>query len=91
NKTFTTTIVGLESVSVGKVKAYPNPFNEQVSITNTGELERLIVKNIFGQKVVEYDLNGRKYINTSAFPKGIYLFIFSDNAGNQRTHKMVKQ
>jgi photosystem II stability/assembly factor-like uncharacterized protein len=91
NKTFTTTVVGLESVSVGKVKAYPNPFSDQVSITNTGELERLIVKNIFGQKVVEYDLNGRKYINTSAFPKGIYLFIFSDNAGNQRTHKMVKQ
>lgn len=91
NKTFTTTVVGIESTRVGKVKAYPNPFNDQVSFTNSGELERLIVKNIFGQKVVEYDLNGQKYINTSAIPKGIYLFTFIDNAGNQRTHKMVKQ
>lgn len=88
-----------ENVSINDdLLAYPNPFNNEISIKSKTDLEvgsKIQLYNMSGQLVKEYTNN---YVTniikidlSSEEPKGMYLIKLINNAGNEiRTIKVIK-
>lgn len=69
-----------ESV-VGKIKLYPNPATENITITlppNTNKAE-LLVYTVQGQLLSQTQLSGTQTINTNNLSNGLYLFVIQLN------------
>ena len=73
------------------VNAYPNPFDEQISISNVDCVERVIITNILGQQIMDIKLNEQSTISTDALGSGFYLITFEGLDGERTTRKMIKR
>ena len=54
------------NAGVGSFNLYPNPANEHVFITTTGDLKRVTVYNALGQLVMDEITTGKQYELTTA-------------------------
>lgn len=72
------------------ITAYPNPFDNRVTITNAELVKRVIVTNALGQRVLDVKLNGRDYINTESLGQGVYFMLLEGENGHTTLRKMVK-
>jgi hypothetical protein len=61
---------------------YPNPANDHVFITSSGDLKRVTVYNTLGQLVVDEIVTGQQYeLSTSDYTIGIYMVRVETAAG----------
>jgi hypothetical protein len=74
-------------------EAYPNPFGSSINIRNAKGINRLVISNLIGQKLLDIyiDDSGETHtIKTDYLPKGIYLFTFHSLKGEKIVRKMIK-
>ncbi|MCL3781583.1 T9SS type A sorting domain-containing protein [Prolixibacteraceae bacterium JC049] len=90
--TFTTGAfkTGVEPGENVKVAIYPNPFKSEINISNTDNLERVVISNIAGQ-VVKQVVNPTSRIETSNLRTGVYFITLYSNAGVVKTERIVKR
>ena len=61
-------------VTEGSFSLYPNPADDHVFITTSGELKRVTVYNALGQLVVDEITTGKQYeLTTSSYTIGVYM------------------
>lgn len=92
SETISLTPVSVEGLLDKKLKIYPNPFTNQLTIDGIKNVERIVISNIVGQKVHEVNnSNDSHKINTSQLKKGIHLVTLHYNDGSRITRKLIKQ
>jgi hypothetical protein len=70
----TWTAIGNPNVNTGSFSLYPNPADDHVFITTSGELKRVTVYNALGQLVVDEITTGRQYeLETASYTIGVYM------------------
>jgi hypothetical protein len=82
----------ISSNNKSKINVNPNPFNNQLRLTNINSDSKITVFNLHGQIVFEslYVEENQLEINTNNWKSGIYLIKISDQ--NELLHfKIVKQ
>lgn len=89
-KTFSTLSTGIESVTSNIIKTYPNPFKDDVFISNNLQYNRLVITNVVGHVIMEVAIDDFNRIDVKDVPKGLYLFWFSDDKGNSFLQRMIK-
>lgn len=72
------------------VNVFPNPFENNVTITNAAKNSDILVYGIDGRFVMAGSLNASNELNLSALVPGVYYLQFSDVDGAQNIHKIVK-
>jgi len=84
--------VGIGVNELESVSLYPNPFTNNLTITNLENISSVMVNNVIGQNVMTINVTGSELdLNTENLQKGIYLITIVDNNNNMRTEKMIKQ
>lgn len=94
NATKSKVTVGINDISLNrKFKAYPNPFNQQITITNTAQVKRISLFNILGEQVETKMKFGNENIVVSShhLPEGVYFIQITDNENKPHTLKVVKK
>jgi hypothetical protein len=70
------------NATAGSFSLYPNPADEHVFITTSGELKRVTVYNALGQLVVDEITTGRQYeLATASYTIGVYMVRVETAAG----------
>ncbi|HDP54114.1 MAG TPA: T9SS type A sorting domain-containing protein, partial [Bacteroidetes bacterium] len=91
-ETVSLTPVSVEGLLDNKLKLYPNPFTNQLTIDGIKNVERIVISNTIGQKVHEVKNSSDSHeINTSHLQKGIHLVTLHYNDGSRITRKLIKQ
>ncbi|MDD2549931.1 MAG: choice-of-anchor J domain-containing protein [Bacteroidales bacterium] len=84
-------LTGIDSELFSNLKVYPNPFSDKITIKNGDRVNRVIVTNIVGQRVMDINLNGLETIDTSELTNGVYLVTFEGANGERAVRKMIKK
>ncbi len=90
-ETITLVLTGIDTGILSTMKVYPNPFSNQITISNADMVNRVVISNLIGQRVMEISLNGQETINTSDLSSGVYLVTFEGSNGEREVRKMIKQ
>ncbi|MDD3892888.1 MAG: T9SS type A sorting domain-containing protein, partial [Bacteroidales bacterium] len=83
--------VGINPDQILMVNTYPNPFKNDIYITNAELVKRVIVLNIAGQRVLEINLDGANKVNAQNIKPGIYIVKLIEHDGKTTIHKMIKR
>ncbi|PKP53898.1 MAG: hypothetical protein CVT92_01670 [Bacteroidetes bacterium HGW-Bacteroidetes-1] len=77
----------------GKIKMYPNPVNNELTVKITDEaVNRIIITSMLGQVIEEIELTSETTtINTSSLNNGMYFVTFITKDGNQLIQKFMKK
>jgi len=74
------------------VSVYPNPVHDKLYIESAGETAAVELVDISGRQAIpsfKTETFKRMEINTSALPDGVYFLVATNNAGLQKTKKVV--
>jgi len=88
NVTFTT--VGINVNVLSSVVLYPNPFKNEINISNSEVVKRVQITNATGQKVKSVTFDG-KTISTGELANGVYFVEIESITGDKVVYKMVKK
>ncbi|HCX98856.1 MAG TPA: hypothetical protein DG754_01840 [Bacteroidales bacterium] len=71
---------------------YPNPFTSSITIKGLQDVERIVISNIIGQKMLNLPISKKETIevNTSKFDRGVHLITLYYIDGTRITKKIVK-
>jgi hypothetical protein len=70
---------------------YPNPFNDKLHIVKGRHVSAIMYSTI-GIPVATYEVDKTTVISTTDLPKGLYILVLKDDAGNTvQTKKLFKQ
>lgn len=78
-----------EKPTVDESIAFPNPFDNLITIDQTSNIETVRIFDTFGKKVVE--VKEQKNISVQHLPKGLYILEVTDNEQIRTVKKMMKQ
>jgi hypothetical protein len=82
----------VDTESISNVQAYPNPFSNQLTISNAERVTRVVITNIIGQVVMDIPFSSsQSTIETGNLNNGIYLITFQTNTGERVVRKMIKK
>ncbi len=84
-----TPVIPIEEETV-EFSIYPNPFSNEITISNNDKLTRVIISNIAGQRVIDVEYPGST-ITTAKLVSGVYLVRLFTEEGNTRTETMIKR
>ncbi|MFP4557342.1 MAG: choice-of-anchor J domain-containing protein [Bacteroidales bacterium] len=84
-------ITNVNSVMMSEVNAFPNPFNNSISITNGEGVRSAEFTNLVGQQVMKVNLANTGTINTSKLTKGVYIVTLHGENGERKILRMVKE
>lgn len=85
------TVLNSESFNVSKVKLYPNPATNNLSIESTGTIQNITVFNVLGQEVMNRQVNDASFsLDVSNLNAGIYV-IKTNVDGNVSSTKFIKE
>ncbi|MDY0349081.1 MAG: T9SS type A sorting domain-containing protein, partial [Tenuifilaceae bacterium] len=84
-------ITGVNTNNFANLKVYPNPFSDEIKIANAHRVNRVIITNTAGQRVMDINLNGLETIDTSELTNGVYLVTFEGTNGERTVRKMIKK
>ena len=92
-KVYTTT-VGVNDVTSATPAVYPNPFNNNITISGINRGDKVMLFDIAGRAVtatMTATQNGEETFKIGELANGIYLLHINDEAGNNRgSYRMVK-
>ena len=71
-------------------KVYPNPFNDFIRIENATELDRVIVSNIAGQRVLDIEYPDSE-IRTGNLNTGVYIITLSADNEIVKSVRLIKR
>lgn len=70
---------------------YPNPVKDILHFSTEIEIDKIVVFDINGRKLLEKKLNGNHEINVQSLVKGVYLVqVFTENKEEIKTLKFIK-
>ncbi|HZH71221.1 MAG TPA: Ig-like domain-containing protein, partial [Mariniphaga sp.] len=69
---------------------YPNPFRGNIKLNNHDKIDRLIISNIAGQRVLDVSYPNAE-INTSHLVSGVYIISLFKDEQLVKTNRIVKQ
>ena len=69
---------------------YPNPFTNEINISNPAAVKSVTITNVAGQEIKQTVFNG-KSISTEKFASGIYFVAVESVTGDKMVYKMVKK
>lgn len=82
--------VGVDPISSIQFEVYPNPFNDFIKIKNADKLNRVVISNIAGQRVIDV-MNPDGEVRTPNLVSGVYIIsLFSDDV-IVKTERIVKR
>lgn len=73
-----TGILAVSDTSKTEIKIYPNPVNEQLSVTGIANDQSYEIFSVDGKRVKSGTLSSKNSINVNALPKGVYLLKVAD-------------
>ena len=82
--------VGIMINSLSEVVLYPNPFTNEINISNPNAVKGIQITNAAGQKVKKVVFDG-KSITTSELANGIYFVTIENFRGDMVVYKMIKK
>ena len=90
---FVDVILEVSNAKTNDISIYPNPFTNLVNIeVQKGETYSLTIINSEGQIIQLLKIHESQTVNTTDFPKGLYLFILQNTISGERfTKKLVKR
>ena len=83
-----TCITSVSEAQREALKVYPNPASDYFRLTETQEIEELVVYNILGRKVKAFAVNNGKSYDVSQLPNSVYLIGMIDR--DQETVKTIR-
>lgn len=86
-----TSITGINTDLLSNLTVYPNPFSSEINITNADNINRVVITNLIGQRVMDVVLNDTETINTSELSNGVYIVTLEDYSGERTIRKMIKK
>ena len=86
-----TSKTGVDTNSFDELSIYPNPFTNEINISDPALVKQVTVTNMAGQKVMEIRINGEQKFSTEDLPAGVYFISFEGINGDNMVKKMVKQ
>jgi len=84
------TEVGIRDNIISNIVLYPNPFKNEINISEPAVVKSVQLTNAAGQKVKSVTFNG-KSISTGELTNGIYFVIVESITGEKVVYKMVKK
>ncbi|MDD4671379.1 MAG: T9SS type A sorting domain-containing protein [Bacteroidales bacterium] len=81
---------GISDEEFLSIKLYPNPFNNEIKISDPELITRAIITSISGQKIMDINLEGTDTINTQKLTPGVYLIRLYTQNSESKIYKMVK-
>ncbi|MBA3828110.1 MAG: T9SS type A sorting domain-containing protein [Taibaiella sp.] len=66
-----------------KVNAYPNPFNNELTIANLESTDKLTLYDVMGKAITQNWIagNGTNIFHTGNLPAGVYILVVTDKSG----------
>ncbi|MBS4059081.1 MAG: T9SS type A sorting domain-containing protein [Bacteroidetes bacterium] len=81
-----------ENMAPEMVSLYPNPFTDQIVLGNLEDFDRLLIYDITGRIISDLKLSrSNEIISDLNLQKGLYLFCFMNDKGENKTFKMVRR
>lgn len=84
---------GIDNITLTAVKAYPNPFTNQITLVNSFVVKQLVITNLIGQRLYEkgYKNQSSIQIETNELLSGVYLLKLIGNDGSTHVIRMIKK
>jgi hypothetical protein len=82
--------VGIDANSIAGIRLYPNPFTDEIMVSNSAAVKHIQITNVAGQKVKDIAVGG-KTISTGELPSGVYFVTIESITGEKAVYKMVKK
>ena len=82
--------VNIENNSLSAFTLYPNPFKNEINISNPDLVRNVIITNTTGQKIKSVVFDG-KTISTGEITSGVYFVTVESITGEKIVHKMIKK
>lgn len=83
--------LGINEVSFGNVKLYPNPTKEILNISSIEVIDQLEVYNLVGQKLIDTTPKSKETtLKVNSLPKGTYVLIVTIK-NKKQSHKFIVQ
>ncbi len=70
---------------------FPNPFENAFTLKNQEEFEKLVINNLSGNKILEFQKPFDQTVDLSQFPDGIYFMVYTTITGDKGVEKLIKQ
>lgn len=86
-----TMTVGIIEGDFAQFSVYPNPFSNEITISNPQVVKSVSISAINGQVLRIIETEGKASINTENLPVGMYLITFESHNGERFISKMVKK
>lgn len=84
-------LTGNEIIANKPITVYPNPFGSYITLINFEAVDRIVIANLFGQPVMEFNSITKETISTNELLTGIYLVLIYSKNGENYVQKMIKQ
>ncbi|MCL1850527.1 MAG: T9SS type A sorting domain-containing protein [Bacteroidetes bacterium] len=82
--------VGIADITINDVALYPNPFMNEIIVSNPSIVKSVTITDITGQNVKTVTFDG-KTISTKELASGIYFIILESHNGEKVFNKMIKK
>jgi len=85
-------VLGVNEVTSSKTVLFPNPANDNITISSQNNLQSVTIYNVLGAQVMqESNLNSKSIeVNISNLPSGVYLVKVEDTGNNEGLKRLVK-
>lgn len=84
------TLSTLETAKKDALKIYPNPFSDNISISDVDKVKSVIVADVSGRIVKMID-NVSSSVNLSELKTGLYILNVQYKDGTKSSHKIIKK
>ena len=81
---------GIKDNILSRIVLSPNPFKNEINISDPSVVKNIQITNVAGQKVKEVTFNG-KSITTKELTDGVYFVTIESVTGDKAVYKMVKK
>jgi hypothetical protein len=84
--------VGVNTNLLSNIGVYPNPFQNEIRISNASNASRIVVTSIIGKIVLRIDLSqASSQVVKANLPSGIYLVTIFAKDGSKVVRKMIRE
>jgi hypothetical protein len=80
----------IKDVIIWDIVLYPNPFTNEINISNPAIVKNVQITNLTGQKVKEVEFNG-KSIKTGSLVSGVYFVVIESITRDKTVYKIFKK